>query len=151
MMIMQQCSTSLSKTKMTLLTSGRSTQRWLCSCCLDNSLPGRQSLGNYLADLRNLWRGRGWISTRTVGGEMAMNKIQAPPALMLWQTISSPPDSILLLCLEEVRAAATIVSELRRVGPVASLAANLNTKNTHLRNIIDLIIGPFQRGIFPNT
>ena len=54
---------------------------------------------------------------------MAMNKIQAPPALMLWQTISSPPDSILLLCLEEVRAAATIVSELRRVGPVASLAA----------------------------
>ena len=77
---------------------------------------------------------------------MAMNKIQAPPALMLWQTISSPPDSILLLCLEEVRAAATIVSELRRVGPVASLAANLNTK--HLRNIIDLIIGPFQRVFF---
>ena len=58
------------------------------------------------------------------------------------QTISFPPDSILLLCLEEVRAAATIVSELLRVGPVASLAANLNTK--HLRNIIDLIIGPFQ-------
>ena len=67
---------------------------------------------------------------------------------MHWQTISSPPDSILLLCLEEVRAAATIVSERLRVGPVASLAANLNTKHTHLRNIVDLIIGPFQRVFF---
>ena len=66
---------------------------------------------------------------------------------MPWQTISSPPDSM-LLCLEEVRAAATIVSERLRVGPVASLAANLNTKHTHLRNIVDLIIGPFQRVFF---